>query len=49
MKKEINTNPDTWEDIALLDADATNEELLERVNILTDYINFLYKGYTGIK
>ena len=48
MKKEINTNPDTWEDIALLDADATNEELLERVNILTEYVNYLFKGQIGI-
>ena len=48
MKKEINTNPDTWEDIALLDADATNEELLERINALTEYVNFLYKGQMGI-
>ena len=48
MKKEINTNPDTWEDIELLDADATNKELLERVNILTEYVNYLSKGQIGI-
>ncbi len=48
MKKEINTNPDNWEDIELLDANATNEELLKRVNILTEYVNYLYKGYEGI-
>jgi hypothetical protein len=48
MKKEINTIPDKWEDIELLDANATNEEILERINIVTEYINFLYKGQMGI-
>ena len=46
--KKINTIPDTWKDIELLDANATNEELLERINTLTEYINFLYKGQMGI-
>tara|TARA_R100001460_G_scaffold59854_2_gene99871 strand:+ start:1189 stop:1335 length:147 start_codon:yes stop_codon:yes gene_type:complete len=48
MEKKIDIIPDTWEDLELLDADATNEELLERINALTEYINFLYKGQTGI-
>ena len=48
MKKEINTIPDYWEDIESLDTDATNEELLERINFLTEYINFLYKEHMGI-
>ena len=48
MEKKIDIIPDTWEDLELLDADATNEELLERINVLTEYINFLYKGQTGI-
>tara|TARA_R100001510_G_C7552972_1_gene136011 strand:+ start:397 stop:543 length:147 start_codon:yes stop_codon:yes gene_type:complete len=48
MEKKIDIIPDTWEDIELLDADATNEELLDRVNILTEYVNFLYKGQMGI-
>lgn len=48
MKKEINIIPDTWVDIEPLDANSTNEQLLKRVNILTDYINYLYKEQTGI-
>jgi len=48
MKKEINIIPHTWVDIESLDDKATNEQLLERVNILTDYINYLYKEQTGI-
>jgi len=45
----INTNSDVWEDVELLDADATNEQILERINILTQYINFLYKAHMGIE
>jgi len=48
MEKKINTIPDTWEDLDLLDANATNEELLKRINTLTEYVNYLYKGYEGI-
>ncbi len=48
MKKEINTIPDNWADIESLDANATNEQLLVRVNILTEYVNYLYKEQTGI-
>ena len=48
MEKKIDIIPDAWQDIDLLDANATNEEILERINLITEYVNFLYKGQMGI-
>lgn len=48
MKKQINTNPESFKDLELLDTDITNNELIERLNVLTEYVNFLYKGHMGI-
>ncbi len=48
MNKKINTIQDTWKDLELLDDDVTNDELIERVNTLTEYVNYLYKNQVGI-
>ena len=48
MNKKINTIQDTWKDLELLGTDVTNDELIERVNTLTEYVNYLYKNQEGI-
>ena len=48
MNKKIDTNPESFKDLELLDDDVTNDELIERVNTLTEYVNYLYKNQAGI-
>ena len=39
--------PDLWEDIDKLDAAASNEDIVDKLNELTDYVNYLMRFVIG--
>ncbi len=43
----MNTNNDNWKYLESLDSNVNNDELIERVNILTEYVNYLHKMFMG--
>ncbi len=48
MQSNIEINPNTWVDIEALDTDATNEEIIEQINLITDHLNLVIKNQLGI-
>lgn len=48
MNNNLQIDPSNWEDIPQLDKDATNKEMLERINLLTDHMNYIIKAHMGI-
>ena len=40
-------NTDLWEDIDKLDAATSNEDIINKLNDLTDYVNYIMKFLIG--
>lgn len=48
MKNNSQIDPNNWEDTPQLGAEATYEDIIERLNLLTNHMNYIIKSHFGI-